>query len=463
MSGNLTAETLTLTGTDVYSLIVQPSDKDYSALLLDHTGNLAVNGNFTAAQGGATFGSTITSGPLSYSDQEGFQYTAPGGTSISAYNTGGGTAVLGFSRTAPGGASSEGCAGLESYAINDKTSGDATAYGLYIQARRYPETGFTEAAELVSINLGDVQTLTPYVLPDGATMSALLGAGLNTLNCNPSSVAAYVSGSKDYAQFQTGIVFGSTALVSGGHEGYNYPFAIDMAQSHSLVWREGATWTPVAAIRSDISTASGGGEIVFTDQYINVVSQNGGSQLQVGNNGVFAPYLLLGGSVVATGHVGINQSGLFLEWNRDNGGASSYLINAKPATNENGGFRFCESDLDDNLTQTAYLDKAGNLSVIGGLAFEGYLSGVGTAGAAVPTVSSGTLVGGSSDTRGAVTLPSGITTTTVTFATAFTSAPFISVTPSQVVAIAGSSTTTTITITVASNASGVTVNWMCLQ
>ena len=87
---------------------------------------------------------------------------------------------------------------------------------------------------------------------------------------------------------------------------------------------------------------------------------------------------------------------------------------------------------------------------------------IGTGGTA-PTVSAGTLVSGSSDTRGAITLPSGTTSVTVTFATAYVTAPFYSVTPTVAVAVSATSSTTTLVITVASNTSGITVNYICMQ
>ena len=92
----------------------------------------------------------------------------------------------------------------------------------------------------------------------------------------------------------------------------------------------------------------------------------------------------------------------------------------------------------------------------------GHVSGV---GAAAPTVSAGTVVAGSSDLRGALALPTGVTVVVVTFAYVFASTPFPQVNSS----VSGTSaaptgvTTKTLTIGLSANVGGQTVYWHCLE
>jgi hypothetical protein len=104
---------------------------------------------------------------------------------------------------------------------------------------------------------------------------------------------------------------------------------------------------------------------------------------------------------------------------------------------------------------------AGVISLAGPTILGGHVIG----GGAAPAVSVGTLDPASSDTRGAVTLPGGVTSVGLTFAAPYAAAPFCMLT--------GSSTTdekavtaisaTAMTIGLSANAAGETVYWHCMQ
>ena len=89
----------------------------------------------------------------------------------------------------------------------------------------------------------------------------------------------------------------------------------------------------------------------------------------------------------------------------------------------------------------------------------------GGSGAGAPTVSAGTLVAGSTDLRGGVTLVTSLLTAVVTFALPFATTPWVQLTTSVAgtAAAVTARSATSFTVAVSTNLASVTVYWECLE
>jgi hypothetical protein len=206
-----------------------------------------------------------------------------------AISTRGGPGWLAATRTSDTGTAGEGAQGawaLGSFAVNNNTQAVQTAYGHYIEVRRYSGAGVTEGLEVAVINRGDVKQGSPHNWSqDGATIGLLLGAGRGDVvpNANPTTGIVFAGGG---AKWQTGIVFGEGSIATNGaYPGI--PVAIDMQRGYSLLWRD-LNDTPAGYIRSDVSNSpnyQGAGGIIFTDSGVQLDSAAGAAAAALNNTG----------------------------------------------------------------------------------------------------------------------------------------------------------------------------------
>ena len=111
-------------------------------------------------------------------------------------------------RTSDGGTTgAQGAWAIGGFAINNNTTTVQTAYGQYIEVRRYPNTGTTHGMEIATINHGDLKQNSPYYLgQSGSTIGLWLSAGRDDVTPdNNLSLAIGIEGSN--ARFDRGIVF----------------------------------------------------------------------------------------------------------------------------------------------------------------------------------------------------------------------------------------------------------------
>jgi hypothetical protein len=151
--------------------------------------------------------------------------------------------------------------GLASVADADVSDGHS-CWALYLEGLRRSAGGTLLTSEIAVKNKGSNVTSNPYsILPGGATIGIwFAGGGDGTLGAptNPSTAAIAIG--RNSQSWNTGIVFGSTAITSGGS-------AIAFAANHKITWHA-TDGLERAYITSERTTTSNGGGIKFTDNSI---------------------------------------------------------------------------------------------------------------------------------------------------------------------------------------------------
>jgi hypothetical protein len=171
-------------------------------------------------------------------------------------------ALLGASRTSDSAnAGAMGTQGITGIVLNDNTTQMQTAYASYLEARRSPGAGTTHGLEMNILNFGSLVDFEPYA-SGGTGMTAGVwissGRGDEPTGTNSTVALGIINNGK---RFKRGIVFGSTSLDDSG----GFASAISMAKGHQITWFR-AAGSAGAIIRSDVTTAGRGQQMLFADQ-----------------------------------------------------------------------------------------------------------------------------------------------------------------------------------------------------
>lgn len=190
-------------------------------------------------------------------------------------------AILGGSRTSDFALdNSQGCIGLQGWAINDNTKNLQTAYGAYFEVRRDAGAGRTHGFELDVVNFGSAVSMQPYdMFQQGLTAGAWIASGGEIASTRASAAIAIMNNGSTW---EKGIIFHSTSI--DGTDGISGSgTAIEMAKGHTVRWMFGSG-SLGAAINSSVSNDAASQSLQFTDVGTLFKNKNGRNMLQIAMN-----------------------------------------------------------------------------------------------------------------------------------------------------------------------------------
>lgn len=182
-------------------------------------------------------------------------------------------AILGGSRTSDFALTgSQGCIGLQGWAINDNTVNLQTGYGAYFEVRRNAGAGRTHGFELDVVNFGSAVSVQPYdMFQQGLTVGGWFASGGEIASTRASAAIAIMNNGSTW---EKGIVFHSTSL--DGTDGITGSgVAIEFAKGHLMRWMFGSG-SQGAAITASVSSDAASQVMQFTD--IGLIYQNKNSK-----------------------------------------------------------------------------------------------------------------------------------------------------------------------------------------
>lgn len=214
-----------------------------------------------------------------------------------------GAAIIAGTRTSDGTGASFYAGGF--YGINDQTDATKPVWAIYAEAHHFSGALLSEAAELEVVNYGPAIATDPYnVVVPGSTICLVLGSGAEHVGKNDATAALYIL--NNLAAFETGIVFGATA-ITGANGVTGEGEAIGMALGHRLNWH--FTGGGIGAgITSLVTVAASSARIKFTD-----------TGLQYSVNGVLNLFLPVVASAVNWISLKASVAGSPVEWDAAGG------------------------------------------------------------------------------------------------------------------------------------------------
>lgn len=240
---------------------------DYDARILAEGGSAGGNGLgslvYAASAGHRFTNGSVRVGPTGWLESLiGGTEALAGTSSLSPI---GGIGVLGACRTTDGPTANDmRCQGVSAFALNFNTTAVQSAYGLYVEARRGPGAGITHNIETNIVNTGSSVAITPYTMVQaGITPNIWVTSGRTDVVGSAATTAAIAIMNNGAANL-SGIVFGNNSL-SGTDGTTGTANAIQMARGHAIIWHRPGDSGVAARIRSDVTSTTGGGSIVFSD------------------------------------------------------------------------------------------------------------------------------------------------------------------------------------------------------
>ena len=233
-----------------------------------------------------------------------------------ALSTRAGPAFVFGTRTSDASAGSAGAQGAFAaglFSVNDNTADVQTAYGAYVESRRYPGSGNTHGIEVGIVNAGSVVHANPFTLPTGSTMAYWASAGRTDVagNANPTMIFGAIGSGG--VKFNSGFIFFQDAVAPDPV--FGRPILFDFTRSQSLVWRNGSDGKVQAYVASEAAGTTGGagGHLLFTNAGFDLLNSSGAGvstsdttvqvtgTLQVVNGAVLHQGLGVQGQVQMTG------------------------------------------------------------------------------------------------------------------------------------------------------------------
>lgn len=207
----------------------------------------------------------------------------------------GGVAGLFASRSSDSGVvGGENVVGVESYALNNNSTQVQTVYAGYFESRRSPGAGITHGIEVGLVNSGSAVEVSPYNMFSTGLTAAYWASSGRTDVPTSGSVSVGLGIIAGPAKFLTGVAFQDQALAVNST---GRMVAIDMAREHTILWRESTSGSTAAFVTSLVSKPSGQG-IAFSDDGIQLVTQNASTAMTIADGSVTTASLRVAGRIL---------------------------------------------------------------------------------------------------------------------------------------------------------------------
>jgi hypothetical protein len=144
------------------------------------------------------------------------------------------------------------------FGINDNTSILQTVHGIYTEVRKTLNAGSTIGIEINTTSYGPLVPISPYAMvSSGQSMGLWIGAGRPDVPLASTNVSAAIGIVPNGTMFDCGICFGNGSV--------NSLRAIEFPISYQITWRNTTNFAASSIIRSDVSDATHGQSLLFTN------------------------------------------------------------------------------------------------------------------------------------------------------------------------------------------------------
>jgi hypothetical protein len=235
------------------------------------------------------------------------------GQIVGIRNTGQGFGIIGAGRTSDSLYNGTDVFGVGGFAYCNTLTGGPTNKGcwsFYGETRRLAGSidQFSHVAEIDMVNFDTAVVNGPYsIAPSGITPDLWLSCGRPDV-VSPTNCTTAIGIVNNGAQFVTGIMFQSTSVLANG----GVSNAIVLPKSYAIAWQEPGTSTQVAQIRSDVTVAGNGGNMIWGNGALYFQNHDASLGLQLTDLAGSTNYVVIFPSIGSTPGITTNAGGLFL-------------------------------------------------------------------------------------------------------------------------------------------------------